>query len=117
MKKILIIFCFLAVSDIAYSFEYTDNDRDMFYDAFIEGYVQEMTKAVKNLNIDENKKEIFLKEFIKQINKTELINSSWQCIQKYPVNQIITASVVCTQDWNKMQTEKSRKIFEEIKQE
>ena len=114
MKKILFILLF-CTANTCFAFEYTDDDRDMFYDAFIEGYIQEMTNSINALNIDETKKHQFLKEFISQINRNDLINSSWNCIKNYPINEIVKASVVCTQDWSKQQTEKSKILFEKIK--
>ena len=116
MKKIFKLFIlFFLFSNIAFAFEYSENDKEIFYDSFIDGYIEQMTIAVNSLDIEQAKKEKFLKEFIKNINKQNLINSSWGCITKYPIKDIVTASVVCTQEWTENQTVQNKKIFEAIK--
>ncbi len=118
MKKItyfIILIGILINFNYAYAYKYSEEDKEMFYNAFLEGYFTETEKSVNNLNIDASKKAQFLKELKQRIDKTELINSSWSCIQKYPIQQIVAASVICTADWNKSQTEKNKDLFEMLK--
>ena len=110
-----ILFCLIFTVNFAAAFEYNENDKNMFYNAFIDGYVAEMTKSIEKLNIDEKKKKEFISKLKSQIDKQELINSSWKCITKYPIEQIVAASVICTADWNKMQNEKNKSLLEILK--
>ncbi|MBQ9246323.1 hypothetical protein IJ182_08665 [bacterium] len=116
MKKILLlILCVFLSNNISFAYNYSEEDKNMFYDSFIEGYIEQMTNSINNLAIDQNKKDTFIKEFVKLINRNELIDSSWSCIQKYPVNDIVSASITCTSNWTTQQTEKNKKLFESIK--
>lgn len=99
----------------AMAYKYTDEDKNMFYDAFLDGYFTEMQKSVNQLEIDQSKKTLFMSELKKRTNKHELINSSWSCIQKYPLQQIVPASVICTSEWTNKQTEKNKDLFELLK--
>lgn len=112
--KFLILLIFLSFNS-AYAFNYTEEDKNMFYDAFIDGYVTEMAKAVNQLEIEQNKKDAFMSALKQNINKNDLINSSWNCIQSYPIEQIVTASVLCTSNWTNSQTEKNKKLFDLLK--
>lgn len=115
-KNINLILCsFLIFINQAFAFEYSENDKNMFYDAFIDGYIAELSKAVNKLDIDKTKKSEFINELKSKINKDELINSSWNCITKYPIEQIVAASVICTTDWSKTQNEKNKEIMKSLK--
>ena len=103
MKIFISLILSLFMSNTAFAYNYTDNDKNMFYDAFLEGYFTEMQKNINNLDITPQQKENFMTALKENINRQELINSSWSCIEKYPIRQIITASVVCTYDWNNKQ--------------
>lgn len=104
-----------SVVNPIYAFDYTAEDKNMFYSAFLDGYFAEMQKAVNQLNIDQSKKDSFMDELKKRTNKQELINSSWNCIQKYPLQQIVSASVICTSDWAGKQTQQNKDLFELLK--
>ena len=116
MKKIFILIMLMLVTvNIAFGFNYSDEDKNMFYDAFIDGYIEQMTNKINALDIEQQKKESIITEFKKLINKTELINSSWNCIQKYPINDIVSASINCTAEWTANQSEKNKKLLQSIK--
>ncbi len=114
--KILIILLFTVnVSVFTYAFEYCEEDKNMFYNAFLEGYFTEMEKAVNKLEIEQVKKDKFLSSLKQRTNKTDLINSSWTCIQSYPIEQIVAASVICTSDWTNKQFEENKDLFDLLK--
>ncbi len=112
---ILLIFFFFFNFNPAIGFNYTEEDKNLFYEAFIDGYLTEMTKAVNQLEIEQTKKDKFISSLKQNINKKDLINSSWNCIQSYPIEQIVTASVICTYEWTNSQTQKNKKLFELLK--
>lgn len=99
----------------SYAYKYSEQDKDMFYSAFLEGYFTEMEKAVEKLDVPQEKKDKFMLELKRKTNKQELVNSSWSCIEKYPINQIVSASVICTSDWTNRQTEKTKDLFDYLK--
>ncbi len=116
MKKLIICIFFIILNfDICLAFEYTEEDKNMFYDAFLDGYFLEMAKIVNKLDIESDKKEKYMNTLKESINRQELVNSSWDCIKKYPIQQIVTASVVCTSDWNDKQVIKNKKLYEMLK--
>ena len=118
MKKYILFLVFISVINYSVkAFEYTEEDKNIFYDAFVEGYMQKMSETINSLDIEQAKKDKIIDEFAKQINKTDLINSSWNCIRKYPVNAIVQASVECTQDWRVKQSKINQELFKKIKEE
>lgn len=115
MKYFLTFLFIFSSLNISWAFDYSLEEKNLFYDSFIEGYISEMTKIINQTDMEQSKKDKFLTEFKKQINKDELINSSWDCIKKYPINDIVSASVTCTSDWSNKQIEKNKKLFSSIK--
>ncbi len=115
MKKLFIIYL-LLFTNTAFAFNYSDEDKNIFYDAFIEGYMQKISETVNSLDMEQTKKDIIINEFAKQIDKTDLMNSSWDCIKKYPINDIVKASVECTQDWTAKQAKIHQQIFKKIEE-
>ena len=97
------------------AFNYNETDKEMFYDAFLDGYFTEITKSVNKMDIEQSKKDKLVETIKKQTNKQELINSSWACIQKYPIQQIVPASVICTSTWTQKQALKNKELFNLIK--
>ncbi len=97
------------------AFNYTETDKEMFYDAFLDGYFTEITKSVNQMDIEQSKKDRIVETIKQQTNKQELINSSWACIQKYPIQEIVPASVICTSDWTQKQALKNRNLLNSIK--
>ena len=114
--KILLSMCFIFfVSNTVLANQYSEEDKQLFYNAFIDSYIMEMQKVVDSLNIEQSKKDLFIKNLKKDIDKDYLIKSSWDCIQKFPIESIVQASILCTSDWNKKQSEKNKRHFEMLK--
>ncbi|MBQ3641695.1 hypothetical protein II906_07225 [bacterium] len=118
MKKIKLItlFLFFVFSfSPSFAFKYCNNDKTLFYDAFIDGYLTEMQKNVDKLDINAEKKTQFMYLIKKSLDKDYLIKSSWDCIQTYPIQQIVSASVICTMDWQNKQSQSNSDLFELLK--
>ncbi len=115
MKKLSYLFLILICANPVFAFNYSEEDKNMFYDAFLDGYITEMQKTVDQLEIEQEKKDKLMSAIKKQTKKQELINSSWKCIQDYPIEQIVSASVICTADWTEKQTEKNKNLFKLLK--
>lgn len=115
MKKFIYLLLILICTNPVFAFNYSEEDKYMFYDAFLDGYITEVTKSVNQMEIEQDKKDKFLSEFKSKIDKQDLINSSWSCIQKYPIQQIVSASVFCTSDWTNKQFERNKDLFELLK--
>lgn len=98
-----------------FAHKYGEDDKNMFYDAFIDGYILEMQKTIDKLDVEQEKKDKFMTLLKENIDKKYLMKSSWNCIQKFPIEQIVTASILCTSDWNKRQSEKNKDLFEVLK--
>lgn len=116
MKKVIFFVLFLMyLSNNCFAYQYCENDKIMFYDAFLDGYITEMKKNIAKLNVEQEKKDKFISLLQKRIDREYLIKSSWDCIQKYPVQQIVSASVICTTEWNEKQTETNKDLFDLLK--
>lgn len=114
--KIYLFFIFyLLLSNNTFCSQYTEEDKQLFYDAFINSYINEMQRIVENLNVEQTKKDLFMQNLKNNIDRDYLIKSSWDCIQKFPVESIVKASILCTSTWNKKQSEKTKNYFEELK--
>lgn len=115
MKKLSYLLLILICANPVFAFKYSEQDKNMFYDAFLDGYITEMQKTVDQLEIEQEKKDKLINEIKKQTKKQDLINSSWACIQSYPIEQIVSASVICTSDWTNKQAEKNKNLFKMLK--
>ena len=115
IKSLVAIFAIINTSLYACAFQYCEEDKNMFYDAFLDGYFTEMEKTVDKLNIEQEKKDKFIASLKQRTNKTDLINSSWNCIQSYPIEQIVAASVICTSDWTNKQAEENKDLLDLLK--
>lgn len=114
-KFLSIFLTFLFTCNSVFAFKYSNEDKDMFYSAFLEGYFTEIEKAVNKLDMEQEKKENFIKTIKENTNKKFLEDSSWSCIQTYPIRQIVAASVICTAPWANEQAEINKKLYEQIK--
>ncbi len=115
MRKIFTLLLFLIFVNPAFAFEYTENDKVMFYNAFLDGYFTEMQKSINNLQIEQSRKDKLMSELKANTNRQELINSSWGCIQKYPIQQIVSAAVLCTTEWNGKQISQNKELYDLLK--
>jgi hypothetical protein len=114
-KFLLLFLCLIGISNTCFAYKYCEDDKRMFYDAFLDGYITEMKSSVEKLNIEQEKKDKFISLLQERIDREYLIKSSWECIQKYPVEQIVSASVICTTEWNKKQTQTNKDLFDLLK--
>ena len=112
MKKLIILVLIIFLGNYSFGFDYTEEDKKMFYDAFLNGYIDGMTDSISSSTLSQEKKEKFLTEFKKQINKDELIDFSWACIKKYPVTEIVSAALVCTSGWIDIQAARNKKLLD-----
>lgn len=108
------MFCLNCINN-AFAYEYSESDKQMFYNAFIDGYIIEMQKVIDTLDVEETKKDKFMQTLKNNIDEDYLKKSSWECIKKFPVESIVSASILCTAEWNKKQSEKNQKLFETLK--
>ena len=118
MKKLRICLLFIIyffLSNNVFCFQYTEEDKQLFYDAFINSYISEMQRIVEDLDVEQNKKDLFMQNLKKDIDREYLMKSSWDCIQKFPIESIVQASILCTSAWNKKQSEKNKRRFEMLK--
>lgn len=114
-KLFLILYICILSTGIVQAHKYGEEDKTMFYNAFIDGYITEMQKSVDKLDVEQEKKDKFMYLLKENIDKKFLIKSSWKCIQKFPIEQIVPASILCTSEWNKKQSEKNKDLFEVLK--
>ena len=114
MKKIIILMLFIFSCNSAFSFEYSETDKEMFYNSFLNGYIDGMTDTILASSLSKEKQQKYISEFKKQINRDELINSSWDCIKSYPVKEIVSAAVTCTSEWTDKQAAKNKKLLETL---
>ena len=114
-KKIFLIFCIVLNLNPVFAFKYSEADKDMFYTSFLEGYFSEFEKSIEKLNISQDKKIMFMEAVKQRTSRYDLINSSWNCIEKYPISQIVEASVECTSEWSQKQLEENKDLFDLLK--
>ncbi len=115
MRKIFTLLLFLIFVTPVFAFEYSENDKTMFYNAFLDGYFTEMQKSINNLKIEQSRKDKLMSDLKANTNRQELMSSSWDCIQKYPIQQIVSAAVICTTEWNDKQISKNKELYDLLK--
>ena len=52
-----------------FAFNYTETDKEMFYDAFLDGYFTEIAKSINQMNIEQSKKDKLVETIKNQTNK------------------------------------------------
>ncbi len=114
MKKILFFILVIMTCNSSLAYNYSDADKEMFYNSFINGYIDGMTDYITASALPQDKKDKFLTEFKKLINREELINSSWTCIEKYSIKEIVSAAITCTEDWTDRQAARNKKLLESL---
>ncbi len=115
MRKIFTLLLFLLFINPVFAFEYSESDKVMFYNAFLDGYFTEMQKSINKLDVEQSKKDQLMQDLKKNTNRQELVNSSWGCIQKYPIQQIVSAAVICTTEWNGKQVSQNKELYDLLK--
>lgn len=83
MKKFLctLLLGLVLTTQYTLAVEYTEEQKNFLYDVFLEHYTKGMHENIDKLNLDANAKEEIKVQFNESINREELINSTWPCLQ------------------------------------
>ena len=112
MKKIICALILGLILGTQYSFavEYTEEQKQYLYDVFLEHYTAGMSKNFDTLKLDGETTAQIKQEFENSIDRNELINMSWPCLQPAdPTSQ--EAISKCFMPWGLKQQEKSFEII------
>ena len=76
-KLIIFLFCAILFCPVCFALGFTEADKDKVYDDFLNGYM----KGIDMVPIPNDKKQE-IRSFMQQsINKQELMNETWGCVQ------------------------------------
>ena len=90
---------------------YTEQDKNTYYDLFLVGYLNGVNKQIQAYPIANDKKPLLLNFAKQNINKQELMNETWGCVQtKAPTDLVGQGS--CFMNWSMKQ---NRDLIEYIK--
>ena len=114
MKKFYIytlLMLILGLNAPAFGYEYTEQDKNTYYDLFLVGYLNGINKQIQAYPIANDKKQLILNFAKQNINKQELMNETWGCVQaKAPTDLVGQGS--CFMSWSMKQ---NNDIIEYIK--
>ena len=93
MKKIFIIFVSLILFGLpALAFEYSAQEKKVFYDNFLKGMFWAMEQSLLTNNIPKSKARVYINAMKKRVNRRQLENETWSCVAKYNPAQLNTMS-------------------------
>lgn len=93
MKKIFIIFVSLILFGLpALAFEYSAQEKKVFYDNFLKGMFWAMELSLVNNNIPQDKADRYISAMKGRIDRTQLENETWACVSKYTQKQMSSMS-------------------------
>ena len=105
MKKIIVFVLFVLFCPICSAYNYTEADKNEFYNSFLAGYFKNLVIQVKMLPVSEAKKQQIYSYIKQNTNRQELINETWGCVQtKEPMN--IPGLQQCFGPWGEKQKKK-----------
>lgn len=112
MKKFLCLLLLGLVFSTQYTFavEYTEEQKQYLYDVFLQEYTKGMSNNFDTLNLDSATTEQIKQEFLNSIDRNELINMSWPCLQEADPTSREAVSK-CFMPWGLKQQEKSFEII------
>lgn len=80
-KRIIFLFCTLLLCPVTFAYNYSEEEKAEIYNGFIDGYLKGIDMQLNIMQVPADKKQE-IKSFMKQnINKQQLINETWGCIQ------------------------------------
>lgn len=89
MKRVITLFiAFLALSLSAFAYNYTNEDKQEFYDAFSTEFFSSMNDELISNGFQKSGVYIYSTQLKSRFNRTELENASWACIAKYSPEQL-----------------------------
>lgn len=93
MKKIFIIFVSLLLLGLpALAYEYSAQEKKVFYDNFLKGVFLGMELSMSKHNIPHSKSSAYINAMKKRVNRRQLENETWACVSKYTTNQMFVQS-------------------------
>ncbi len=99
MKKIFILVISLVILGLpALSSEYTAQDKKAFYDNFLKGLFWGMEQSLSQQNIPDQKIKNYVNAMKKKVNRQQLENSTWPCVSKYTIDEMMSQSDTVTQE-------------------
>lgn len=93
MKKIFIIFVSLILFGLpALAFEYSAQEKKVFYDNFLKGMFWAMEQSLLINHVPNSKVKVYINAMKKRVNRQQLENETWSCVVKYSPTQLNTMS-------------------------
>ena len=106
MKKIAmsaLLILAISIGSSAFAYQYTEQQKVAMYDLFVASYIASISQQVQAYPLPANKKQQIINFAKSNVNKQQLINETWGCIQKKePTDQLGVQS--CFIPWSKKQS-------------
>lgn len=108
MKKVFsfaILTCILLMGSVSYAYNYTEQQKNAFYNDFIKGYIMGIDIVANSLKLPQAKKQQIKNYMRASINRQELVNMTWGCLQTKNLNNT-NEIIQCAKPWADKQNEK-----------
>lgn len=106
MKKIAmssLLVLAISIGSSAFAYQYTEQQKSAMYDLFVASYIASISQQVQAYPLPSNKKQQIIDFAKSNVNKQQLINETWGCVQtKEPMDQLGIQS--CFIPWSKKQS-------------
>ena len=109
MKKSIVIlgillFINMVVMSLSKAFAYAyDNDfKNSFYDSFVTGMFEGLKGSLLSQGFTASSVNAYVAVLKPKVNRTTLEQSSWDCVSRYTVQQMMTPGIVdhCFEKWS-----------------
>lgn len=91
MKKIIMSFSIILAigfGSSVFAYQYSEAEKNAMYDLFIASYLSSATQEIQKYPIANDKKQQMINFVKNNVNKQQLINQTWGCVQsKHPTDQ------------------------------
>lgn len=102
MKRVLVLCAVVLLINMqAIAFEYDENAKKVYYDAFTKSLFQGMRSALVSKGYDREKVNEYIGAMQSRLDRNELENATWSCVSKYsPSEQVIKSETVANECFN-----------------
>ena len=103
MKKILILLCAIFMLTSSAAFAYSDHEKKLFYDGFIQGFFGELPDSLVKNGHNRAKAQKYTVALQARLNRQQLEQQTWSCISRYSIEEMNARQkelgIICFGPW------------------
>lgn len=88
MKKLLVLFMTVIISEQAFAYNYDAQFKKDFYDNFVVNFFQSLQQSLLSQGFKQDGVYLYVSTLRARLNRKDLENSTWGCVSKYTPAQL-----------------------------